>query len=133
MEGSWGGGGWKVRMRRKGSGGSVVDLMTRQVYTGLTDPLSTTTTPTPSKELYTLGGRCAALLRSGNVRRGDVVVVILPNSPERVVVEAALLLLSAFSVTGPCKVLLRRTPSKHTVIVSTQSSTSSLVSWFSCS
>ena len=105
LEGSWEG----VRgvRRRKGSGCSVVDLMVRQVYTGLTDPLSTAT-PTPSKDLYTLGGRCAALLRSGNVRRGDVVVVLLPNSPERVVVEAALLLLSAFSVTGPCKVLLRR-------------------------
>ena len=78
----------------------MVDTMVLKVLPGPTDP------PSSSQELYMLGSRCAALLRSGNVRRGDVVVVLLPNSPERVVVEVALLLLAAFSVTGPCKVLL---------------------------
>ncbi|KAK7102277.1 uncharacterized protein [Littorina saxatilis] len=52
------------------------------------------------EELYTLAGRCAALLKAKGVKREDVVVILLPNCPERAIVEAALLLLAAYSVTG---------------------------------
>ena len=51
-----------------------------------------------------LGSRCAAMLRSRGVRREDVVLTLLSNSPERAVLEAALLLLGAFCVHTTCKV-----------------------------
>lgn len=40
------------------------------------------------------------MLKAKGVKREDVVVILLPNCPERAIVEAALLLLAAYSVTG---------------------------------
>ncbi|XP_076464735.1 putative acyl-CoA synthetase YngI [Babylonia areolata] len=54
------------------------------------------------KELYDLGGRWASVLHSRGIGRGQHVVSTLPNSPERAVVDAAILLSGAATVDGFC-------------------------------
>ena len=54
-------------------------------------------------ELYQLGGRWASVLHAKGVGRGHLVVNTLPNSPERAVVESAILLSGAASVNGVCQ------------------------------
>nr|KAG5693029.1 hypothetical protein BaRGS_005653 [Batillaria attramentaria] len=57
----------------------------------------------PWAQIYRLGGRWAAVLRSGSVGQGHLVMNTLPNSPERVISETGILLSGAASVNGQCQ------------------------------
>ncbi|KAK7455064.1 hypothetical protein BaRGS_00039535 [Batillaria attramentaria] len=57
----------------------------------------------PWQQIYRLGGRWAAVLKTGSVGRGHLVLNTLPNSPERVIVETGILLSGAASVNGQCQ------------------------------
>nr|KAG5713149.1 hypothetical protein BaRGS_007676 [Batillaria attramentaria] len=52
------------------------------------------------RQIYDLGSRWAAVLRADSVGQGHLVVNTLPNSPERVVSEAGILLSGAATVNG---------------------------------
>ncbi|KAK7455063.1 hypothetical protein BaRGS_00039534 [Batillaria attramentaria] len=55
------------------------------------------------QQIYRLGGRWAAVLKSGSTGQGHLVLNTLPNSPERVIVETGILLSGAASVNGQCQ------------------------------
>nr|KAG5693030.1 hypothetical protein BaRGS_005654 [Batillaria attramentaria] len=57
----------------------------------------------PWEQIYRLGGRWAAVLRSGSVGQGHLVMNTLPNSPERVISETGILLSGAASLNGQCQ------------------------------
>nr|KAG5691674.1 hypothetical protein BaRGS_014129 [Batillaria attramentaria] len=54
-------------------------------------------------ELYLLSTRFAARMKSRRVKRDDRVVILLPNCPERAVVEAGVQYFGAVSVNGRCQ------------------------------
>lgn len=74
-------------------------------------------------QLCELSLRFAAVLKSRGVRRDDRVVVLLPNCPERVLVEGGIQYLGAVSVNGVCK----RRGAEDLVHVLRQSRASTLV------
>ncbi|KAL8602211.1 hypothetical protein ACOMHN_022724 [Nucella lapillus] len=54
------------------------------------------------QDIYRLGSRYAAILNSGGVGRGELVVNTLTNCPERVIGEAGIVLTGAASVNAQC-------------------------------
>ena len=51
-------------------------------------------------DVYRLASRYAAILRRGDVRRGDIICNTLPNSPERVVSDLGIVLAGAVAMNG---------------------------------
>ncbi|XP_012935644.1 3-[(3aS,4S,7aS)-7a-methyl-1,5-dioxo-octahydro-1H-inden-4-yl]propanoyl:CoA ligase [Aplysia californica] len=53
-----------------------------------------------SKELFQLGGKFAALLRQKGFQRHDMIVNVLPNSPERLITDVGIILAGCVAMNG---------------------------------